>query len=168
VVTNHTPINEILIDRTYDWSRKHWTAIEQSYGKAPFFTRYSSDLKRMLEEPYEKLADLTIDLTKVLAGALGISSTSFLRSSSLKAVGTKTDRLLMILKAVGATHYITGPAAKNYLDSERLTNAGVSIEYMDYNYTAYSQLYPPFDSQVSILDLLFMVGPSAPNYIWAI
>jgi len=166
-VTNHTPINQILIDRSSNWPRKHWNAIEQSYGKAPFFSEYASELKQLLEKPYEKLADMTIDLTIALAGALGISKTTFLRSSSLDAVGSKTDRLLRILQAVGATHYITGPAAKNYLDTERLTNAGISIEYMEYDYPTYSQLYPPYDSQVSILDLLFMEGPSAPNQIWA-
>jgi hypothetical protein len=166
-VRNHTPINQILIDRTYNWPRKHWSAIEQSYGKAPFFREYASELKQILEKPYEKLADMTIDMTIALASALGIFRTTFLRSSSLNADGAKTDRLLRILQSIGATHYITGPAAKAYLDVERLANAGISIEYMDYNYPDYPQLYPPFDSQVSILDLLFMVGPAAQNYIWS-
>lgn len=166
-VTNHTAINQILIDRTYHWPRKHWSTIEQSYGKTPFFSEYAPALKTLLERPYEKLADLTIDLTISLAGNLGISSKTFIRSSSLEVIGAKTDRLLQILHTIGATHYITGPAARSYLEEERLSSAGISIEYMEYDYPAYTQLYPPFDSQVSILDLLFMVGPTAPNYIWA-
>jgi hypothetical protein len=30
---------------------------------------------------------------------------------------------------------------------------------MEYDYPEYPQLYPPYDSQVSILDTLFMMGP---------
>jgi len=36
---------------------------------------------------------------------------------------------------------------------------------MQYSYPPYPQLYPPFEGQVSILDLLFMTGPSALDYI---
>jgi hypothetical protein len=37
---------------------------------------------------------------------------------------------------------------------------------MEYNYPEYLQLYPPFDPFVTILDLLFMLGPEAPRYIF--
>lgn len=165
-VQNHTPINEILIDWTRDWSRKHWKTIEQAYGKAPFFDVYTSLLKEIYEERREKLADLTIQLTILIARALGISETKFVRSSSLSVSGTKTGRLLGILRQLGATHYITGPTAKNYLDEEKLADAGISTEYMVYDYPVYTQLYPPYDPQVSVLDLLFMKGPDSSKYIW--
>jgi len=97
---------------------------------------------------------------------LGIAKTKFMRSSSLTATGTKTDRLLGLLKQLGATHYISGPAAKAYLDEEKLAEAGISTEYMVYDYPVYSQLYPPYDPQVSILDLLFTEGPETAKYIW--
>lgn len=44
--------------------------------------------------------------------------------------------------------------------------AGISLEYMDYNYPEYPQPFPPYDPQVSVLDLLFMTGPDAAKYIW--
>ena len=37
---------------------------------------------------------------------------------------------------------------------------------MSYEYPQYPQLYPPYDAQVSIVDLLFMTGPHAGRYIW--
>src|SRR5437660_864197 len=43
---------------------------------------------------------------------------------------------------------------------------GRAIEYMVYDYPEYPQLYPPFEPQVSIIDLLLMTGPEAPRYIW--
>jgi len=39
------------------------------------------------------------------------------------------------------------------------------LEYVEYNYPEYPQLYPPYDPHVSILDLLFMTGPEALKYI---
>jgi hypothetical protein len=165
-VTNHTPINEILIDWTRNWPAKHWKTIEQAYSKAPFFEVYASMLKDVYSQRHEKLADLTIQLTILLANILGICGTKFVRSSSLNAVGTKTNRLLKILRQLGASHYITGPAAKDYLEEAKLDDAGISTEYMDYNYPVYSQFYPPYDPQVSILDLLFMKGPDSTKYIW--
>lgn len=163
---NRTPINRIQIDWNQNWVRKHWATIEQSYGRAPFFGAYAATLRDVYEHRYELLADLTIELTIRIASALGISGTTFLRSSSLQSVGTKTDRLLSILEPLGATHYITGPTAKSYLEEGKLATAGISTEYMAYDYPPYIQLYPPFDSQVSILDLLFMKGPEAAKYIW--
>lgn len=165
-VKSHIPINEILIDSTRNWSSKHWKSIEQAYGKAPFFEVYASTLKHIYDQRYDKLADLTVQLTILIAGVLGISGTKFVRSSSLDASGAKTNRLLDLLGQLGATHYISGPAAKNYLDERKLADAGISTEYMIYDYPIYSQLYPPYDPQVSVVDLLFMKGPDASKYIW--
>ena len=45
-------------------------------------------------------------------------------------------------------------------------DAGVQLRYMDYaGYPEYPQLHGPFTHNVSILDLLFMTGPDAPQYM---
>jgi hypothetical protein len=122
-----------------------------------------------LEDFYSRqpalLADFTIDLTIALARIIGINLTRFMRSSSLSASGSKTDRLIDILSQVGATEYISGPSAKDYIEEEKFSSAGIKLKYMVYNYPEYPQLYPPYDPQVSILDLLFMTGPDALDYI---
>jgi len=47
-----------------------------------------------------------------------------------------------------------------------MKQAGVEVRWMTYeNYPEYSQLFPPFEHGVSILDLLFNVGQEAPNYM---
>ncbi len=71
----------------------------------------------------------------------------------------------MLLACLGADHYISGPAAQDYIDASRFVSAGIQLEYMEYNYSEYTQLYPPYDPQVSILDLMFMTGPEALSYI---
>ena len=162
-----TPIKDIPICWDRAWNADHWSTLRQAYARAPHFDRYARLLESFYLSRPQLLADLTIDLTIALAAALGIADTKFVRSSCLgNASGSKTDRLLGILAAVGATHYISGPAARGYIDEQKLDDAGITLEYMAYDYPEYEQLYPPYDPQVSILDLLFMTGERAPDYIW--
>lgn len=159
------PICDIKISWEKNWAQDHWRTIQTSYAHAPFFSTYRSIIEGFYQQQPEFLADFTIDTTMQLTRLLGNDKTQFLRSSSLKVSGTKTDRLLAVLKAVGATHYISGPSARDYIDNNKFVEAGISLEYMQYDYQPYDQLYPPFDPQVSILDLLFMTGPSAMQNI---
>jgi hypothetical protein len=161
-----TPINQVQICQDQPWKAAHWRTLQHSYSKAPFFKQYAPLLEPFYQMDSLLLSELLINLTKVLTQALGIGHTRFARSSDLVASGTKTERLIEILAGVGATHYITGPAARNYMDESMFHRAGITIEYMLYEYPEYDQLYPPFDPAVSILDLLFMKGPEASRYIW--
>ena len=68
---------------------------------------------------------------------------------------------LQILQRVGATHYISGPSARDYIEQSKFDEAGITLEYMEYNYPEYPQLYPPYDPYVSVLDLIFMLGKDA-------
>ncbi len=166
-IVKNTPINEIEIDKTQAvWREKHWKSVRQSYAKAPFFNQYEKLLTEFYERDDQFLADFTIDLTIALARELKIENTKFYRASEFKATGRKTDRLLSILEKIGATHYISGAAAKSYIEPEKFAEAGITLEYMIYDYPAYEQFYPPFDGAVSIIDLLFMKGGEAGKYIW--
>jgi hypothetical protein len=162
--TQHTPINGIrVVD--HKWNAKHWTTIQLAYRKARYFSTYAPLLERIYQQESEWLADFTIDSTVALARAAGIQQTRFLRSSTIPAEGQKTDRLIQILRAVGASHYVSGPSAADYIDAGAFRAEGISLEYMVYDYPEYEQLYPPFDPNVSIVDLLFSVGPRALDYI---
>lgn len=163
--TEHTPINQIPISWDHPWNEEHLKTLQFSYNKAPFFKQYLPLLEDFYSRKYEMLADFTIEFTIALTRSLGITHTQFLRSSSLNITGVKTDRLIKILEAVGATGYISGPSAKDYIEENQFIEKGISLEYMSYNYREYPQLYPPYDPQVSILDLMFMTGEDALNYI---
>ncbi|MBE0699999.1 MAG: WbqC family protein [Anaerolineaceae bacterium] len=166
VVVENIGINEIEIAWEQPWSERHLRAIKQSYNKAPYFKEHAGWLEEIFSRRPERLADFTIPLTIEIARKLDIQHTQFMRSSELKISGQKTDRLIEILTQVGATHYISGPSARSYIEEEKFQGAGISLEYMEYNYPEYVQLYPPFDPFVSTLDLLFMTGPEAPKYIY--
>jgi len=163
--TQAIPIKDVRIVRDHPWSRKHWAALVQNYGKAPFFERYAPMLGKFYGRSDERLADFTCELTVALARELGLE-TRFVRSSTLPAQGTKTDRLLDILTQLRATRYVSGPTAKDYLEMVKFEQARIEVEFMNYDYPEYPQLYGRFEPRVSILDLLFMVGPDAGSYIW--
>ncbi len=164
-IVDGLPICEVKIAWETSWHEKHWKAISQAYSKAPFFKDYEALLAAFYQRRDTYLADFTIDFTIALAGLLEIRHTRFVRSSSLGVTGQKTDRLVAILEKLGATHYLSGPAARAYIEPHKFIDHGITLQYFDYNYPEYPQLYPPFDGFVSVIDLLVMTGPQAKVYL---
>ncbi len=165
-VTQGITIREVQIDWRSVWPEKHLKALTSADARAPHFREYLP----MLEELYSRhdgcIADFTIEATIRVARELGIGQTRFIRSSGIKGIdGRKTERLIQILRSVGADHYISGPSARDYIEREKFDEAGIRLEYIAYDYPEYPQLYPPFDPQVSVLDLLFMTGGEALQFI---
>jgi len=164
--TLKTPIVDIPIVWDTAWPEKHLKTLQLNYGKAPFFRENRLFLDEIYGRHDEKLADFTCATTELIARKLGIDHTNFLRSSQLPAEGSKTDRLLSILVHLGATHYISGPSARDYIERDKFDAAGISLEFMTYDYPEYPQINGAFAPQVSVLDLLFNAGPEARNFIW--
>ena len=163
--TEHIPIDQIRIVWENPWNSDHLKSLQYAYGKTPHFETYLPLLEQFYNRRDEFLADFTIDFTIALARVLGNEHTRFMRSSKLDGIdGQKTDRLIQILKRVDATHYVSGPSARDYIEAEKFAAAKITLEYMEYDYPEYPQLYPPYDPFVSILDLLFMLGPDAGKY----
>jgi hypothetical protein len=165
-VTNGTLIRDVHIDWSKPWAKNHLKSLAFAYNKAPYFKEYIPLLESFYERRDEFLADFTIETSIILARELGFTSTRFMRSSQMPDIrGQKTDRVIHILKRVGSTHYICGPSASSYMEPEKFELAGITFEYMEYKYPEYSQLYPPYEPYVSILDLMFMMGKESCSYI---
>ena len=164
-VTQGIPIKDVKIDQGKPWAKNHLKALTISYNKAPCFKKYLPLLESFYDRRDEFIADFTIETTMALTRELGNNHTRFMRSSELDGIdGQKTDRLIQILKRVGATHYISGPSAQDYIEAEKFAAANITLEYIQYDYPEYPQLYSPYDPFVSVLDLLFMVGSDAGQY----
>jgi len=166
VVEENINIKDIEICWDKPWNEHHLKGIQFAYSKAPYFNKFKKFFETLYQKQPRLLADFTIETSIQIAEMLGISKVEYKRSSEIKGIeGEKTDRIIQILKSVGATHYISGPSARNYLEEDKFRKNDILLEYMDYDYPEYPQLYPPYDPQVSIVDLIFMTGEDALSYI---
>ena len=135
-------------------------------GLLKFFERYRPVLEALYLETRERhLSKVNRRFLETLAPLFGVT-TPISYSIDYQCEGTKTDRLLGICQAAGATRYVSGPAARVYLQEDRFRAAGIDVAWMSYDgYPEYPQLYPPFEHHVSALDLLLNVGDEAPRYM---
>ncbi|MCD6352991.1 MAG: WbqC family protein [Proteobacteria bacterium] len=146
------------------WPRKHLNSLKSCYAKAPYFDRYIDDLSEILQQEWTCLVDLDIALIKYFLKELGIA-TPLIRSSELGISGEKTERLVSICKALGATTFYEGAAGKNYMEEKKFEEAGIRLEYQDYHHPTYPQLYGDFIPYLSVIDLLFNCGDESLEII---
>ena len=150
------------------WQRKHWATIVQNYGKAPYFEHYRAFFEHFyLGSAWSSLSEFNQALTKAIATqCLGLR-TQFRDSREFTLRGKKLDRLVDLILQAGATEYLSGPTARDYIDKSVFDRVNVNLTYKDYaGYPEYPQRYDGFAHGVSIIDVLFNVGPDAPHYIW--
>lgn len=159
-------ICEAEINNAENWQKDHYKTIKFSYSKAKYFDNYHYILKEIyFENKWDKIADLNIYATKLIAKALG-AEIEWIRSSDLKFDGGKDgEKVIKICKHLNCNYFINGPASKPYMNEKLFNEAEIALDYMEYNYNEYEQLYPPFNHYVSILDLLFNCGQESIKYI---
>lgn len=162
----HQRIDETLIAEP-GWAEKHWATLRAAYLRAEGFASYETPIREAYEQAAElpRLSDVNRVLLEVIAGLLGIG-TRFSWSTEFSSRDGRNERLLDLCVAAGATTYVSGPAARSYLDEAAFAAGDVDVEWMDYSgYREYPQLHPPFEHKVSVLDLLFNTGDAAPGYL---
>lgn len=150
------------------WQSTHWQTLRHNYGKASHFERYRPFLEDVyLGQQWKYLSELNQHLIeKISRQFLGISA-EFVDSRQYHAVGAKQGRIIDLLIKSGATSYVSGPSAKDYIDEAEFAQIGIELVWKDYSgYPEYPQLHPPFEHGATILDLLFHTGPEASRYIW--
>jgi hypothetical protein len=148
------------------WHDAHWRTIATHYAKAPFFGAYKAELEEMYRGCTDAhLSHINRRLIDGLCRMLGIT-TKLSWSMDYNVIPGKTERLVSLCQQAGATEYLSGPAAKDYIDPAVFAAAGITLTYFDYDeYPEYPQLYPPFDHFVTAIDLIVHTGPDAPSYL---
>lgn len=146
---------------------KHWKTFKQLYSKSPHIQYCEAELAELFTDTAAPafLSECNFRFISRICELLGIG-TKISRSRDFEISGDRNERLVDLCKKMGATHYLSGPAAASYLNSELFAEAGVAVEWMDYTgYPEYQQPYPPFDHYVSILDLLAAEGPHSAEFM---
>ncbi len=163
----HQSIDEVKVVPG-KWQQKHWNSLVTSYSKAPFFAKYKPFLEDVyLGRTWVYLSELNQYLIKTISREfLGIE-TKFTSGRDYHSEGSGHQKLLSLLRDAGATYYVSGPAAKDYIIASDYEKAGIELHWKDYSaYPPYTQMHEPYDPYVSILDLLFNTGEDAPKYIF--
>ncbi len=148
------------------WAGRHWSMIEQAYKAAPFFRAERDGLAELYRqaESLDRLSEVNRLFLEALSQRLGITTT-FMDSSSFELADSKSERLLNVCLELGATSYLSGPAAKDYLDTDAFTREGIDVEWMSFDYPEYPQLHGDFIGAVSVLDLILNTGDVAHDLI---
>jgi hypothetical protein len=148
------------------WAETHWRTLEQNYRGAKCFR----DVAAVVEPLYRKggwshLTALNRAFIDAVCGFLGIA-TRITWSWDYELAGGKTERLAHLCRQACATQYVSGPAARSYLEEDVMSRHGIAVEWFDYSgYPEYPQLFGEFVHGVTVLDLLFNCGRDARRYM---
>jgi hypothetical protein len=153
-----------------NWQQSHYNSLKMTYGRAPYFKA----LEAFMDDFYTKtqfkfLSEFNQYSIKKISEYLDIKTT-FVNSSDYSLKGDRVDRLINLLKDIGANEYISGPAAKDYLSGVEhvFSDNSIKLIYKDYNnYPTYQQLKTPFENYVSIVDLIANLSKEEIHFnIW--
>ncbi|UOQ67224.1 WbqC family protein [Hymenobacter volaticus] len=152
------------------WAPRHWRTLSQAYTRASCF-QFGRDVLADLyvqAASLNYLSEINLLFLRSICAALGFSTRISCSSDyTYDLLADRTTRLVQLLQAVNGNYYLSGPAAQVYLNQQQMTTAGIEVQWMDYSgYKPYQQVHgEPFESAVSIVDLLFNMGPAATCYL---
>lgn len=149
------------------WAKKHWHALTTNYGGSKWFNAYRKDIYNLYKqaESMRFLIDINHLFISKICNILDINTPLF-EKPRYPDKGEKNRNIIEMCHKIEATHYLTSPAARNYINEELFIKEGIKVEWIDYgNYPEYAQFYLPFEHWVTILDLIFHTGPHALKYI---
>jgi hypothetical protein len=159
----HQKIRDTEIDGS-DWMAQHWQQLVQNHKRARCFDEIAEWLEPLYSgEPPKMLSDLNRRLIEAICAYLGIG-TRISNSWDYTLIDGKTERLADLVAQAGGSEYISGPAARDYIDEAVFAKQGIELTWFDYSgYPSYPQLWGEFTHGVTILDLLFNCGRDAPQ-----
>ena len=131
------PSKEIQISYLENWRAIHWRAIESAYNSTPFFEYYKDDFEPIYQKKYDFLLDFNMDLLDV------------------------TLRLLKIPRVINKTEEYISKQDSNWLDKRELFHPKKESQSVIQPYYQVFEQKFGFQPNLSIIDLLFNMGPES-------
>ena len=149
-----------------EWALSHWKSLELNYGRAQFFSEISEWIKPLyFNKGHTHISDLNRLFIDEICKYLNIN-TLITCSWDYKLVDGRTERLANLCAQAGGDEYISGPAARDYIDEKIFIDMGIKLSWFEYDgYQPYPQLWGKFTHGVTILDLLFNCGKDSPLHM---
>ena len=156
------------INETYsvnnNWYEKHYKSIRQNYSKSRYYNKYIDNFQEFYQNKKpRKITAIIENFNNIIFEILEIS-TKIIYSSDLGVTGNRNERLIRILKKLGADTYLSGPSASSYIDQELFKVNKIDIEWVSYQMPMYKQVFDGFIPNLSIVDLIFNTGTEANYY----
>ena len=158
-------INEVEINNTVNWKKKHLQALITNYSKTPYFKDYIEPLEDIFTKEWDLLSELNIGLLEHLRKFLNLNDKPAVLASSLDLRDDPTDRLIDICKLLGGDAYLAGQDGATYMDLERFKHSGIAVIPQEFRHPVYPQPFGDFQSHMSVIDLLFNCGPDSLEVI---
>ena len=158
-------IMEARINNNLAWREKHLRSLKVNYCGAGYYSNYISFFEQLYEKELDCLVDLDMEIIIFMAKKIGIS-TKMIRSSSLGISDCSGNmRIMELCKRLKADELYDSARAKDFLDLKLFAESGIKVNFQNYLHPVYKQLYQPFVSYLSAVDLLFNEGPGAREII---
>ncbi len=139
---NHTYTKDMDICYNENWAAKHWRAIESAYNSSPYFLYYKDDVEAILNKKHRTLLELNMDILAFVFKKLKV-----------------TKEIIL------STDFVTAGAGADIEDyRNRFSPKNKEILQLP----PYDQVFEDrygFQSDISILDLLFNLGPDSLGYL---
>lgn len=158
-------IRETEID-DLSWAESHWRSMVLNYRRADHFGEIAKWLEPLyLGDQPRFLSQLNRKFLEAVCSYLAID-THISDSWDYGLAEGKTERLASLCAQAGGGEYISGPAARDYLDVKVFEDMGIKLTWLDYEgYEPYPQQWGSFTHNVTILDLLFNCGRDAGRFM---
>ena len=161
--------NEIQTIDNAHWQRKHLAYLRDLYSGSPFRDEILEHIMPVFTKNYQFLFDaardsifLCMDLLDIHTETITQSSVNWRRNcgDEKNADARRSNDVLAICQAVGATAYMTGAGASlRFLNAEQFAESNIPVIVQSYQCPRYPQMFSKeFIPNISALDLLFNCG----------
>ena len=141
---NNTKTKDIIIDHTQKWQHNHWRAIESGYKKSPFYFYYEELIAQFFRSKHaETLVEWNSSILSSITEEFGLNKNFSFTDSFRHSHNDANDM-----------RYKISPKAKE--NEEYLIFSGYTQVFMEKH---------PFVQNLSVIDLIFNIGPDIKMYI---
>ena len=159
---------EVIIDNSQPWKRKHLNSIKMSYSRSPYFNQIYNEIKTIYDNfTGNKLIDFLTEFIKYAHVKFKVNIPVYKTSDLIKLGyninGNKSDLILNMCKAVNAKTFIFGAQGRDYIEKNKFNQ--VEYRFQNYNHPTYKQIHGDFVSHMSFIDILFNHGDNSVNIL---